>query len=80
MKPSDYDLDSLEGRLDALERTVADLVGEVLSMRNAPDLTARVRDLEYKLGLAESDTGLQDASRRLDAVEAAVASLSAHLG
>ena len=70
MRSSDYDLDSLEARLDVLERTVADLVGEVLRMRNLPDMVPRVGDLEYRLGLAESDTGLQDVSRRLDALEA----------
>jgi len=47
---------------------VADLVGEVLRMRNAPDMVSRVRDLEYRLGLVESDTGLQEVSRKVDAL------------
>jgi hypothetical protein len=52
-----YEVDALAVRVGLLEEMVADLAGEIARMRSTPDLAPRVRDLEYRLSLAESDTG-----------------------
>jgi hypothetical protein len=54
MAVSDGEFDLAESRIALLEKQVDDLIAEVSRMRNMPNMSARMADLEYRLGLIES--------------------------
>ena len=54
MYPNDMDFDMLTEQVRQLAQQMQDVIAEVARIRNMPDLTARLDDLERRIQLIES--------------------------